>query len=104
MYTSVIFSTGTLDFSKADLIATAPSLGAETVTKAPLNFPVGVLEALRIYASWISFLAEVVALKWRWTCDNRCFEEAAGFLAEDMANRRDMLDMKGFKSVYKAGN
>ena len=38
MYTSVIFSIGTLDFSRADLIATAPSCGAETETKEPLNW------------------------------------------------------------------
>jgi hypothetical protein len=38
MYTSVIFSTGTFDFSKADLIATAPSLVADTDTKEPLNW------------------------------------------------------------------
>ena len=37
MYTSVIFETGILDFSTADLIATAPSSGAVTVTKEPLN-------------------------------------------------------------------
>jgi hypothetical protein len=38
MYTSVIFSTGTFDFSKADLMATAPSLVADTDTKEPLNW------------------------------------------------------------------
>jgi len=37
MYTSVILETGTLDFSSADVIATAPRRGAETVRKAPLN-------------------------------------------------------------------
>lgn len=37
MYTSDILDTGTLDFSRADLMATAPSSGAGTVTKDPLN-------------------------------------------------------------------
>lgn len=37
MYTSVIFSTGILDLLKADLMATAPSSGAETEAKEPLN-------------------------------------------------------------------
>jgi len=31
---------GTFDFSRADLIATAPSWGAVTVKKEPLNYPV----------------------------------------------------------------
>jgi hypothetical protein len=55
---------------------------------------VGVLDALRMYASCISLLAEVVALKCRLTCDNRCFEEAEALLTEDMANRRDMADIE----------
>jgi len=38
MYTSVILETGTLDFSRADLMATAPSWGAETGRKEPLNW------------------------------------------------------------------
>ena len=38
MYTSVILEMGTPDFSRADLIATAPSWGAETVVKEPLNW------------------------------------------------------------------
>ena len=36
--TASIFETGTLDFSSADLIAVAPSWGAGTVVKAPLNY------------------------------------------------------------------
>ncbi len=69
IYISVILETGTLDFSSADLMATAASLGAGTVVKEPLNcnfvsnsiaqgrrctdhimrtFAVGVLDALRI--------------------------------------------------------
>jgi hypothetical protein len=38
MYTSVIFSTGTFDFSSASFMAVAPSRGADTEVKAPLNF------------------------------------------------------------------
>lgn len=38
MYTSLIFSTGMPDFSTADLMATAPSCGAGTETKEPLNW------------------------------------------------------------------
>ena len=38
MYTSVIWETGTLDFSKADLMATAASFGAGTAVKEPLNW------------------------------------------------------------------
>jgi hypothetical protein len=34
----VILETGTPDFSRADLMATAPSWGAETVAKEPLNY------------------------------------------------------------------
>jgi hypothetical protein len=34
----VILETGTPDLSRADLIATAPSWGAETVVKEPLNY------------------------------------------------------------------
>jgi hypothetical protein len=60
------------------------------------TFAVGVLDALRMYASWISFFAEVVALKCRWTCDNRCFEAAEEFLTEDMAYRRDMTGIENF--------
>lgn len=65
MYTSEICSTGTLDFSRADLMATAPSLEAGTAANEPLNyengqqrkrqnqqerltFAVGVLAALRM--------------------------------------------------------
>jgi hypothetical protein len=66
----VIFEAGTLDFAMAALIAAAPSWGAGTVMKAPLNYrgnlvlacrvetygvlrtlPVGVRAALSIYAS-----------------------------------------------------
>ena len=52
----------------------------------------GVLEALRIYASWISCRAEAVALKCLWTWDSRTFEVADGLLIEDMAYRRDILN------------
>lgn len=38
MYTSVSFSTGMLDFSTADLMATAPSWGADTEANEPLNY------------------------------------------------------------------
>jgi hypothetical protein len=54
-----------------------------------------------MYASWISFLAAVVALKCRWTCDNRCFEAAEEFLTEDMAYRRDIIGIEAFKSATK---
>lgn len=83
IYTSVIFSGGTFDFSRADLMATAPSLGAETVRKEPLNYSilavilevcahlftlaVGVLAALKMYASCISCPRGLVVLKCRET-------------------------------------
>jgi hypothetical protein len=57
------------------------------------TFAVGVLDALRMYASWISCLAEIVALKCRRICDNRCFEAEEGFRNEDMEYRRDMIAM-----------
>jgi hypothetical protein len=38
MYTSDILDAGTVDFSRADLMAVAPSWGAETDVKAPLNY------------------------------------------------------------------
>ena len=63
MYTSVILSLGTFDLSIAAFMAVAPSSGAGTDTKDPLNLAVGVLAALRMYASWISFRAGVVELK-----------------------------------------
>ena len=69
-------------------MASAPSWGAGTGTKEPLNwivsvllfqkgaryltFPVGVRAALRIYASRISPFALVVALKCRLTWATRC--------------------------------
>ena len=65
------------------------------------TFAVGVLDALKMYASWISLLAEVVALKCRWTCDNRCFEAAEGFLMEDMAYRRDMMGTENSEPVLQ---
>jgi len=37
MYTSDILEAGTVDFSSADLMATAPSWGAGTVVNEPLN-------------------------------------------------------------------
>ena len=46
-----------------------------------------------MYASWISRLAEVVALKCRWTCDSLSFEAAEEILTEDMAYRSDMMGM-----------
>jgi hypothetical protein len=52
---------------------------------------VGVLDALRIYASWISCRAEVVALKCLCTWDKRNFEVVDEFLTEDMAYRKDIL-------------
>jgi hypothetical protein len=63
-------SAGTLDFSRADFMAAAPSLGAETLVKAPLNCytvslalmsnqsvsirttPTGVRDAAKMYASF----------------------------------------------------
>jgi hypothetical protein len=88
-------------------MATAPSCGAGTVTKDPLNYPcqlgttlladwkstfaVGVLDALRIYASLISCRAEVVALKCLWTWDKRNLDADEGLLMEDMAYRKDIL-------------
>ena len=54
-----------------------------------------------MYASWISFLAEAVALKCRCTCDNRCFEAAEEFLTEDMAYRRDMMGIEDFESALQ---
>lgn len=65
------------------------------------TFAVGVLEALKMYASWISLFAEVVALKCRWTCDNRCFEAAEEFLTVDAANRRDMMGIESLILVLK---
>lgn len=56
-----------------------------------VTFAVGVLAALKMYASWICRLAEGVALKWRWTWDKRCFEAEEELLREDMAERRDMM-------------
>ena len=52
---------------------------------------VGVLAALRMYASCISCLAEVVALKCRCTWLRRCFDAEDEFRTEDMANRKDMM-------------
>jgi hypothetical protein len=72
--------TGTFDFSRADLIAVAPSSVAETVVKLPLNCgavrkitlirhvgdarttAVGVRLALRMYASLTSFFCWAEAL------------------------------------------
>ena len=51
----------------------------------------GVLDALRIYASWICWRAEGVVLKWRWTWDRRSLEVVEGVRTADMAYRRDML-------------
>ena len=64
-----------------------------------LTLPVGVLEALKMYASCISCLAEVVAEKCRCTWDSRCFDAVEGFRREDMAvraARRDIVCI-GFK-------
>ena len=51
----------------------------------------GVLDALRIYASWISCRAEGVVVKCRWTWDRRSLEAVDGVRREDMAYRRDMV-------------
>jgi hypothetical protein len=56
-----------------------------------------------MYASWITCLAEVVALKCRWTCDNLCFEAVEGFLSDDIAYRKDILDIKKEKAVLRQG-
>jgi hypothetical protein len=78
---------GTFDFSRADLMATAPSLGAGTVRKAPLNFPVGVRDPLMMYASWISCLAALDVLKCLETCARRWLEA----FIWDVAMRTDMM-------------
>lgn len=59
----------------------------------------GVLDALRIYASCISCLAKEVALKCRWTCDNLCLEATDEFLKEDMAYRKDIVNSRKKKTV-----
>lgn len=56
-----------------------------------------------MYASWISCLAEVVALKCRWTCVRRCFDTEEEFLADDMANRRDMACCRTKISMRRKG-
>jgi hypothetical protein len=69
------------------------------VVVSGLTLPVGVLEALKMYASCISCLAEVVAEKCRCTWDSRCFDAVEGFRREDMAvraARRDIVCI-GFK-------
>jgi hypothetical protein len=61
------------------------------------TFAVGVLEALKMYASCISCLAEVVEEKCRWTWESRCFEAVEEFRREDMAVRavrKDIIDQK----------
>lgn len=98
MYVDVIMEVGTLDLEIAARIAVAPSSGAETLARAPLNcrndlsessqvgrllraaggshtFPVGVRAALRIYASLISCFENGVECKCRRICANRRFEE-----------------------------
>jgi hypothetical protein len=58
------------------------------------TLPVGVLAALKMYASCISCLAEVVAEKCRCTWESRCFDAVEEFRREDMAvraARRDIL-------------
>jgi hypothetical protein len=67
------------------------------------TFAVGVLDAERMYASWISCLAEVVALKCRCTCDSRC-ADAEGFRREDMAVLAVLRDMMGKKSRLENQN
>ena len=62
------------------------------------TFAVGVLDAERMYASWISCLAEVVALKCRCTCDSR-WADAEEFRREDMAILAVLRDMMGQKST-----
>jgi hypothetical protein len=53
---------------------------------------VGVLEALRIYASRISCRAEVVVLKCLWTWDSRDVKAGDdGLLMADIAYRSDIL-------------
>jgi len=71
---------------------------AEIITLA-----VGVLDAARMYASWISCLAEVVALKCRCTCDNRC-ADAEEFRREDMAVLTALRDMMGKNSKPEERN
>jgi hypothetical protein len=106
MYTASIEDTGTLDFSRASLIAVAPSCVAETVVKLPLNYTwsasnafstlallttaVGVRLALIIYASRISFLACAELLNCLWMLASRCCGREAILMdvrraADDMA-------------------
>lgn len=89
MYTASIEETGTFDFSRADLIAVAPSCVAETVVKLPLNCSlvsrlpqqcdqiarttaVGVRLALMMYASLTSFFCCAEALNCLWRLAKRC--------------------------------
>lgn len=56
-----------------------------------LTFAVGVLEALIMYASWISCLAALLVLKCLDTCATRWLEACR----EDMAIRSDIMrDMR----------
>jgi hypothetical protein len=58
-----------------------------------LTLPVGVLEALNMYASCTSCLAEVVAEKCRCNWDSRCFDAVGEFRREDMAVRAVRRDI-----------
>ena len=65
-----------------------------------LAFAVGVLEALIIYASWISCLAALVVLKCLETCARRWLEAFIG----DMAIRTDMvMEVREMRGVILEG-
>lgn len=109
IYVAVINESGTEDFLMASRIAYAPSCGAETVAKEPLNYEainiiiivdsakrinpltlaVGVLAALKMYASLSSLLLLEVLEKCRCICVRRCFGLLADILMHWMA--RDIL-------------
>jgi hypothetical protein len=68
MYTSEILEVGTVDRSKAALMAIAPSCGAETDVNDPLNYELSALAIARIgpsdtyNANWSSRRAQYVSM------------------------------------------
>lgn len=74
-------------------MATAPSCGADIDMKEPLNLAVGVLEADKMYASWISFRTGAVVLKWLRSWERRAEDAAVCAVARRAgAAREDMSD------------
>jgi hypothetical protein len=67
------------------------------------TFVVGVLEALRMYASWISCLDVADALKCRWTCDNLCFEAVEEVRNKDIVFRIDILTEENHRGEEDEG-